>query len=91
MTATVTNVARPSERRQFAALRALFSQIAAISHATQAHFAKVMDAHVLQAQFSSLSDEVVADVGMSAEEILSAPTYSEELPFFMQSAHGKRG
>ena len=90
MTATLTNVAKPSPSRQFAALRALFREVASIPLETQAHFARVKDAHALQAKFSGLSDDIPSDVGLTAEEILSAPSYSDNLPFFMQSGFGKR-
>lgn len=91
MTAILTDVAKPSRRRQFAALRALSREMASIPQRTLAQFAKVRDAHALQAQFSRLPDEVPADLGMSAEDVLSAPSYSEVLPFFMQSGFGRRG
>ena len=91
MTATLTNVAESSPSRQFAALRALFREMASIPQETQAQFSRVKNAHALQAQFSSLPDEVLADLGMSAEEILQARPHSEALPFFMQNSFGKRG
>jgi hypothetical protein len=90
MSATITNAARPVQRRQLAGLRAFIRQIASIPQETQAHIARVKDAHAVQAQFSALTDEACADLGLSAEDILSAPTYSENLPFFMQAGFGKR-
>ncbi len=91
MSATLTNVGNPSQRRQFAALRAFVRQLASIPLETQAHFARVKDAHMRQARFASLPDEAEADLGMSAEDILSAPSYDAVLPFFMQQGQGKRG
>jgi hypothetical protein len=91
MTATLTDVAKPSSSRQFAALRALFREMASIPQDTQARFSRVKNAHALQAQFAGLPDEVLADLGMSAEEILQARPHSEVLPFFMQHGFGKRG
>jgi hypothetical protein len=89
MTATLTDVTKPSAPRQFAALRALFGELASIPQKTQAHFARVTDAHVQRAQFASLPDDAVADLGLSAEDILSAPSYSDDLPFFMQTRYGR--
>ena len=89
MTATLTNVAVPSQRRPFAGLRAFISGMASIPQQTQAHFVKVKDAHEVQAMFAHLTDEVVADIGLPPEAILSAPSYSENLPFFMQAGFGK--
>jgi hypothetical protein len=91
MSATLTNVAKPSQRRQLAGLRAFIRQMASIPQETQAHIARVKDAHALQVQFSGLPDEACADLGLSAEDILSAPSYSDDLPFFMQSGFGNRG
>ncbi|MFZ5710888.1 MAG: hypothetical protein ACOY4T_14605 [Pseudomonadota bacterium] len=90
LTVTLTDVARPSPRRQFAALRALFRKMASLPQETQAQFARVRAAYVLQAEFSNLPDEALGDAGMSAEDILSARSYSEGLPFFMQSGFGRR-
>lgn len=90
MTATLTDVTKTAARLQFAALRALFREIASIPQETQAHFARVRDAHAQRAQFASLPDDAAADLGLPAEHILSAPSYSEDLPFFMQAAYGKR-
>lgn len=91
MTAATTNPTQATVRRQFGALRALLSAFTAIPQETRAHFAEVKNGHAQRSQFSALPDEAVSDLGMSAEDILSARSYNKALPFFMRSGYGKRG
>lgn len=90
MTANATDVTFAAKRRQLAGMRALVGRFMSLSQAMQAHVAGISDAHARRAQFSSLPHEAVSDVAIPAEDILSAGSYSEALPFFMQSGFGRR-
>jgi hypothetical protein len=91
MTTILTDTGKVSEHRPFAAFRALFRELASIPAETQAHFARLKDAHSVQAQFAGLSGDITADIALPAEDVLGTPSYSEDLPFFMQAGFGRRG